>query len=288
MRRVLSGVGMGLFVAARAATAQGFTIDWSHTTVTGGQVLPGQGPDGAAALALRADNPAGTRFQLVTIDHPPTRGEPYVVRGMLRYDGVEGQGYLEMWSVFPDGGRYFTRTLAPHGPLAVLLGDSKWRPFELPFMPGTATPSRLEINLVLPGRGSVVIGPLRLDEYSGSGATLDGAWWSQRAGLLFGVSLGSFLGILGGTIGVLAGRGKGRRAVLRSLTAMIVVGGALVLLGAAAIMAGQPRYVWYPALSLGGLAAMLGIVLLRPLRMRYAADELRRMQAMDASGARGR
>ena len=57
MRRVLSGVGVALFVAARAATAQGFTIDWSHTTVTGGQLLPGQGPDRAAALELRADNP---------------------------------------------------------------------------------------------------------------------------------------------------------------------------------------------------------------------------------------
>jgi len=129
MRRVLSGVGVALFVAARAATAQGFTIDWSHTTVTGGQLLPGQGPDRAAALELRADNPGGTRFQLVTIDRPPTGGGPYVVRGMVRYDGVEGQGYLEMWSVFPDGGRYFTRTLAPQGSLAALRGESNWRPF---------------------------------------------------------------------------------------------------------------------------------------------------------------
>ena len=288
MRRVLSGVGMALVVAARAATPQGLTIDWSHAAAAGGRVLPGQGPDGASALELRAEGPGGAALHLTTIERPPLASGAYVVSGMVRYEGVEGQGYLEMWSVFPDSQRFFTRTLAPRGPLAALHGDSKWRRFELPFTPGTETPSRLEINLVLPGRGSVVIGPLRLDGYSASGGTTAGAWWSQRAGLLFGVALGSFLGILGGAIGVLAGRGKARRAVLRSLTAMIVVGGALALLGAAAILTAQPRYVWYPALSLGGLAAMLGIVLSRPLRMRYAADELRRMQAMDARGARGR
>ena len=287
MRRVLSGVGVALFVAARAATAQGFTIDWSHTTVTGGQLLPGQGPDRAAALALRADNPGGTRFQLVTIDRPPTGGGPYVVRGMVRYDGVEGQGYLEMWSVFPDGGRYFTRTLAPQGSLAALRGESNWRPFELPFMPGTETPSRLEIDLVLPGRGSVVIGPLRLDRYSPAGGTTAGAWWSERTGRLFGVLLGSLLGVLGGTIGVLAGRGTVRQFVLNSVTALILVGVAFALVGIAAVFAAQPRYVWYPALLLGGLSAILGIVLWRPLRLRYAADEQRRMQAVDARRTRG-
>lgn len=279
MRRVLSGAGIALFVAARAATPQGLTIDWSHTTVAGGQVLAGQAPEGAAALELRADRPGGAAFHLVTIDRPSLPGGPYRVSGMLRYDGVEGQGYLEMWSVFPDSARYFTRTLAPRGALAALHGDSKWRRFDLPFTPGTQVPSRLEINVVFPGRGRVWIGPMRL-------APAPAAWWSERAGLLFGVSLGSFLGILGGTIGVLAGRGRAPRAVLKSLTAMAVMGIALAIVGAAAILTDQPRYVWYPALTLGGLAAILGIVLVRPLRMRYAADELRRMQAMDARGAR--
>ncbi len=48
------------------------------------------------------------------------------------------------------------------------------------------------------------------------------------------------------------------------------------------MLSSQPRYVWYPLLLLGVLPAVVGFVLLRPLKVRYAADELRRIQAMDA------
>ena len=282
MKRTLSSAALALLVAARVAAAQGLTIDWSRTAVTGGRALVGEGPDGATAIELRAGGPGGTSIHVVTIDHPPVTSGAYAVSGQLRYDGVEGQGYLEMWSVFPDGQRFFTRTLATAGTLAALHGESGWRRFELPFDPsGAQTPSRLEINLVLPARGTVWLGPLRLDR----AAT---GWWSERAGLQFGVILGSSLGLVGALIGVLAGRGKARRAVLGLLLGMIVVGSALVALGAAAVLSAQPRHVWYPALTLGGLSAMLAFVLRRPMKLRYAADELRRIQAMDARPPQGR
>ena len=289
MKRVLNSAALALLVAARAAAAQGLTIDWSRTAVTGGRALAGGGPDGATVVELRAGSPAGTSIHLVTIDHPPVTGGAYVVSGQLRYDGVEGQGYLEMWSVFPDGQRFFSRTLGTAGTLAALHGASGWRRFELPFDPsGGQTPSRLEINLVLPARGTVWLGPLRLERYSGAAGDARGAWWNQRSGILFGVSLGSLLGLVGATIGVLGGRGKARRLVLGLLLGMIVVGGALVVLGTAAALSAQPRHVWYPALALGGLSAMLALVLRRPMKLRYAADELRRIQAMDARPPQGR
>src|SRR6266571_1779183 len=151
MRRVLTSAGLALIASATAA-AQGLTIDWSRTVGTGGRMLAGVGPDGATVLELRAAGPGGTSFHLVTIDQPPVGGAAYVVTGRVRYVGVEGRGYLEMWNLFPDGQRFFSRTLGTEGTLAALSGGSGWREFELPFDPGTQTPSRLEVNLVLPGR----------------------------------------------------------------------------------------------------------------------------------------
>jgi len=225
-----------------------------------------------------------TSLHLLTIEHPPVAGPGYVVAGQVRYEGVEGQGYLEMWTVFPDGQRFFSRTLAPQGPLATLHGESSWRRFELPFDLSGAlqAPSRLEINLVLPGRGTVWLGPMQLQSWTGASGTTLGGWWSERVGALFGVMLGSSLGVVGALIGVLGGRGKARRTVLALLVGVIAVGACLVLVGAAAVASSQPRHVWYPLLALGGASALIGLVLLPAMRRRFAADELRRIDALDA------
>src|SRR5207247_60213 len=93
----------------------------------------------------------------------------------------------EMWSVFPNGERFFSRTLATQGTLAALHGESSWRRFELPFfLSGTTqTPSRLEINLVLPGRGTVWLGPLRLERPSApaaEGGVAQSSGWQRSPG----------------------------------------------------------------------------------------------------------
>src|SRR2546425_9773852 len=162
MRHVLASAAITLLGAARSLAPQELTIDWSRTVVTGGVVQPGAGPGGAPALELRATASGPPSLHLVTIDHPPVAGPAYVVAGEVRYEGVEGQGYLEMWGVFPNRERVFRRTLAAQGTLAALHGGSGWRPFELPFSLNGASPapSRLEINLVLPGPGTVWQGPL--------------------------------------------------------------------------------------------------------------------------------
>ncbi len=283
MRHVLASVA--LLVATGPVVAQELTIDWSRTATTGGVVLPGAGPDGTAALQLRAAGP--TSFHLVTIERPPVTGPTYAVTGQVRYQGVEGQGYLEMWTVFPDGGRFFTRTLASQGPLAALHGESAWRSFELSFDLSGASqvPSRLEINLVLPARGTVWLGPLHLQRSSAPAAptvTVQGGWWSERFGTLVGAILGSVVGVVGGIIGALGGRGKARRLVLTLLVGMIAVGGCLVLIAAAAASSSQPRHVWYPILLIGGGSAVIALVILPAMRRRYAADELRRIEAVDA------
>ncbi|HYU90540.1 MAG TPA: hypothetical protein VE966_08850 [Gemmatimonadales bacterium] len=283
MRHVLASACMALLVATRAAAAQDLTIDWSRTVVPGGVVRAGEGPGGTPVLELRAAASGPTSLHLVTIDHPPVSGPRYVVAGQVRYQGVEGQGYLEMWTVFPNGERFFTRTLAAQGSLGALHGESNWRRFELPFdMSGASqVPSRLEINLVLSGPGTVWLGPIHLQPWAGQAGT-NGGWWSERVGTLVGTMLGSFLGVVGAMIGVLSGRGRARRLVLTLLVGMIAVGGGLALVGAGAALSSQPRHVWYPLLAIGGAAAVIGLVILPALRRRFAAEELRRIDALDA------
>ena len=284
MKQLLASVAMVLLVTARLAVTQEPTIDWSRTAVAGAAAIPGQGPGGAAALQLRSPA-AGASFHLVTIDHPAVAAPGYAVTGELRYDAVEGQGYLEMWSVFPDSGHFFSRTLAPAGPggpLAALHGDSKWRRFQLPFLlNGThQLPSRLEINLVLPGQGTVWLGPLQLERLP-LVASAGSAWWNGPSGNFAG-ALGSLLGLVGGLVGVLAGRGKARRLVLSLIVGMVAVGVGLALLGGLATLIAQPRDVWYPLVLVGGLSAVVGLSVLPAVRRRYAMEELRRIQARDA------
>ncbi len=97
--------------------------------------------------------------------------------------------------------------------------------------------------------------------------------------------MGSLVGVVGAIIGVLGGRGRARGLVLGLLVGMITVGACLALVGVAAALSSQPRHVWYPLLVIGGATGLIGLVILPSLRRRFAADELRRIEAMDA-GAR--
>src|SRR5256884_3327564 len=244
MRRVLASAGIVLLVATSAVAAQDLTIDWSRTVVTAGVVRTGEGPGATPALELRTTATGPTSFHLVTIDHPQIAGRRYVASGEVRYQDVGGGGYVEMWTVSPDGRRFFSRTLAAQGPRAALHGESSWRRFELPFdMSGASqAPSRLEINLMLPGRGAVWLGPMHLQRATAQAEAAQGGWWSARSGTLLGAMMGSLAGVVGAIIGVLGGRGRARGLVLALLVGMITVGACLALVGVAAALSSQPRH----------------------------------------------
>jgi hypothetical protein len=102
---------------------------------------------------------------LFTIDNPPITAKGYALTGEIKYENVQGDGYLEMWNHFPPE-KYFSRTLGPAGldPMSKITGTSNWRSFLLPFnrTGTTGAPARLEINILLPGRGVVFLGPMKL------------------------------------------------------------------------------------------------------------------------------
>jgi hypothetical protein len=263
-----------LVIAAPASADGDVLIDWAHTPPLSGTV-----EDDAVVITA---GPGGGSFPLTVIEAPPVGAPGYAVVGRVSYEDVEGQGFLEMWSVFPGGVRAFTRTLGTEGPMAALSGTAGWREFSLPFRLREidGVPSSLEIGVVLPGAGSVRIGPLRLVS-QGAPATEDGAWWSSRTAGIAGAAGGTLIGVLGALLGSLAARERSRRFVLAVMTALAVSGAGLTIAGVVAVAVSQPFAVWFTLLLPGLLLLAIFGTRIRGVRRSYAEAELRRIRAMD-------
>jgi hypothetical protein len=156
MRRTLALVAVvaGAMSVAAPAVAGSQQMNWTEASPLSGTI------DGSDLVLDIAE--AGT-YPIVAVDHPAVGPPRFSVDATIRYSDVIGGAYLEMWTVLDDGSRYFTRTLADAGPLALMTGTSDARPISLPFELGEEgpTPARLEINLVTSGRGKFWLGPLR-------------------------------------------------------------------------------------------------------------------------------
>jgi hypothetical protein len=183
-----------------------------------------------------------------------------------------------MWSEFGHGERYFSRTLAEEGPQASFTGSSDWRTFELPFLlEGGASPVRLEIDVVLPGAGTVELGPIEIVPLSGAAE----AWWSDRAAGFVGGTLGAAIGIFGALIGWLVARRRARGFVLAAMKVCVMIGAMCIAVGLAALGMSQPYAVVYPLVLTGTILAVVFGGLFSGAKRAYADRELRRMRAMD-------
>jgi hypothetical protein len=271
MRRIDRWMLCGLLITVSCGSAAIDTISWSSVT-------PGSGA--AVGDAVRVGSPSGGgTFPLLSIAPAIPRGRAYAIEGRIRYEGVDGAGYLEMWSDFPRQGRFFSRTLAPAGPLGVIHGDSDWRDFQLPFDPnGGPSPARLDLNLVLPGSGTVEIGPIEIRVLGAAG------WWSDRTAGAMGGGAGALIGLIGATVGVLASRRKARGPVLATMIALCGVGVVALAVGGAALVAHQPYAVVFPLLLLGAILVAVFGAGYGAVRRGYEEAELRKMHALDAAG----
>ena len=284
-----------VFVSTSSAQQVLAEYDWRQLAESG-QLLGGVPitMDGRSALKIANTNDTPLQLQLLKIPKPSISKKAYAIKGEVKYDDVRGDGYLEMWNFFPPlgpgmpEGQYFSRTLGVGGEMGKLSGTANWRAFMLPFdsTGGSGSPTRLEINVLLPAKGTVYLGPVKLVEYAGSlfgaGMSHPNAWWSDRAAGLIGGIGGGTIGCLGSLLAWLAWKGLARRFVVVTAWLLIGLGVVSCFAGVVALTLKQPYAVWFPLLL--GAALLLGII---PFRLRnylkhYEDLELRRMTAIDA------
>jgi hypothetical protein len=228
---------------------------------------------------------------LIELPEPGVSMPVYALKGMLRYEDVQGDGFLQLDNHFGELGTFFTKGLAAAGPLGKISGTSDWRPFVLPFYANSGDqadgasplPEKLSLSLYLPGSGTVSISDLGLYQYASGEDPLQasGQWFGNRTATLLGAIGGGLIGLWGALIGVLSSRGKARHFVLASANALFVIGIASLVGGVVALATAQPYAVYYPLLLIGIiLVAVIG-KMRGSLSARYEQLELKRMQSMD-------
>jgi len=137
-------VAMPLDSVDEIITKSGVTADPAVTTDGGG--------------SIRVDASGPTTVRIAEVEGLTVDGARLVYRARLRSEGLEGKAYLEMWCAFPGQGEFFSRGL--QSPLS---GTSDWTSQETPFfLQKGQTPSRVKLNLVVDGAGTVWLDQVEL------------------------------------------------------------------------------------------------------------------------------
>ncbi len=112
--------------------------------------------EGGASIRVRTRWP--TVINIGEVTRIPVDGGLLVFQAKLRARALDGTAYLEMWSHFADGSRYFARGLD-----SAVSGSVDWTPVRTVFRlePGQR-PIAVTLNLVVNGAGTVWIDEARL------------------------------------------------------------------------------------------------------------------------------
>lgn len=241
--------------------------------------------DGQPAIRVEKTNDATTPLtvQLLAMDAPAMTRTQYTIRGRIRYENVTGLAYLEMWSHFPDGSYYFSRTLDNSGPRGKFEGTSSWRWFEIPFdtLSPQEHPSRLTVNLILKGTGTVEVATMELVEIAGPSAhaAMSGVARAHNRAVLVLLLLPAILigAVLCLAMIIALARGRFRGAMICLLTLGILLAAVGLLLFVIV-----PGITGFGALIILAFASVVIIFAASKLRHKKDDDdELRRIQAMD-------
>lgn len=280
---------LALGFAASAQQTVG-TYDWKLLQQNGQGASTGAivTSNGKSILEIGSTN-ASLETRLLTITNPPITKKLYAIGGQIKYEDVSGDAYLEMWNYFPPTepgapeGKFFSRTMAQYGEMKKIHGTSDWRDFILPFNSEGASgpPTRLEVNLVLPGKGKVSVSPLKLVLYEPNeiAAVVHGGW-TNGLGPSIGIIVVPILAVIGMLLGWLAKNGRARTFVIFGLRALAVLGVLLIIFGILALVRKQPSSVWIPMFLFGALLTAI-FFQLPTIQRRYEELELRRMNSVD-------
>lgn len=279
-------------IATAQEVARKLELNWDQLKqsgkLEGGEIVADEAGNGKV-LKFEGSEPAATgipqTIALTQFEVPMISTQAYVLSGLVKYSNVEGDAFFDMWSYFPDGSHYFSRTLASTGPLQSLTGTSDWRPVQLPFsfQNSSVQPSRVTLSLVMPDKGTIWLNNFEFREIESLASIGNSnAWWTGSVGAWIGTIVGCSLGLIGTIVGILAASGRGRAYMLPLLVFGSILGVVLALVGIVALANGQPYNVYYPMLLAGGLCSFFGVFGFFRVRQHYATVELRRMNAHDA------
>lgn len=246
--------------------------DWAELAEA--QDLPGEVlvPAGRqeAVLHLEATG-VHSSVEVLVLEHPALERAVFELRGVVRTEGVEPAGMLEMWVDYGPHGRFFSRTQG-QGTHAPLVGTSDgFRRFVVPFTGRDGQPvERIELYVVLPAQGVVELGGIRLVEIDQVGlSAIHGAWWDQYTGKLITYAGSAGIGLLGCLVGLLALFRLGSGLVMFLLHLMLVSCMGLGLCGVIAMGFEQEGSVYFPFLVMGGVGIVCAVALYTPVRRRF-------------------
>lgn len=278
-----------LLVTSTASQAEELvsTLSWEQAKEKG-LLRSGEISDtGVLTIAATTD---GRNALILELPEPGITSPVYALKGMIRYAGVTDTGFLQMDSHFEGKGAFFTKGLAPDGPLRNISGDVDWRPFLLPFFANTddqasqptPLPNQISLSLHLPGSGTVSLKDVALYQYApGENPIAGAAGVFDRSIGLFGAVGGALIGFWGAIIGTLSGLGRGRKFVMTSIHLFGAIG-AVSLLGAViGFLTSQPSQLSY-TLALFGIILLALLATRGAIRARYESLELRKMKSIDA------
>ena len=269
----LGVVAVMLVASPAGAQEQVAEVDWSTTTPLSGEVEDGRVVIDAGGAGV---------YPVTVLESPPLSGGDIVLSVEVAFAGFADPGFLELWAVYDDGSRFFSRSLDANG--VGVLRSSGDDTVGLAFGLAGTVPSSLELNAVMPAGGRIEIGAVTLQEFGAVPALVGddtSAWWSVgTASIVFGVA-GALVGVLGALVGSLASRGAARGFVVPTMRVAAFVGIGLAGAGLVALAIGQPYEVWFPLLLLGVIMTFVFGGMSRTVEARYEARELQRMRAFD-------
>ena len=139
-------------------TIMSFDIDSLDEVITkdGVEIDSEISSDGNGSLKITADGPISVKlFQTGDID---VEDSVLIYSAKLRTENLDGQAYIEMWCGFPEKGLYFSKALN-----SALTGTNDWKIQETPFfLKKGENPDKVELNLVVNGKGTVWIDQIEL------------------------------------------------------------------------------------------------------------------------------
>ena len=111
--------------------------------------------------------------------------------------------------------------------------------------------------------------------------------WPGTAFARWGWVPGTFVGVAGGTlggaVGILASRGRGRGVIIACSMLLLAACMGMLAGGLALLSMGRKFFVWYAWLLPGAVGCIVLSVCLRAERLQYQAAEMRRLSAKDIS-----